>query len=125
MYSHFARDFLREAKKSGILYFFFRFFELFADVELKLREYVRPGWTFHAKGLWLQPRDALHPVLTFVGSSNFGERSKFRDLEANLVLVTENDELQKDLSRVYKSYIIPFLYLSCRNEMQFWSILSV
>ena len=50
-----------------------------------MRRYQRPGWTYHAKGLWL----GAPPLLSVVGSSNFGERSVRRDLELSFTLVTK------------------------------------
>lgn len=35
-------------------------------------KYQRTGWTFHSKGLWYTPRNYKLPVLTMVGSSNYG-----------------------------------------------------
>lgn len=35
-------------------------------------EYQRSGWTFHSKGLWYTPKNYEFPVLTTVGSSNYG-----------------------------------------------------
>uniref|UniRef100_A0A914HNJ4 CDP-diacylglycerol--glycerol-3-phosphate 3-phosphatidyltransferase n=1 Tax=Globodera rostochiensis TaxID=31243 RepID=A0A914HNJ4_GLORO len=79
---------------------------------LAFAEWVRPGWTFHAKGLWVEERQqqqqqgsaadgaatASHccgrRVATVVGSSNFGFRSAQRDLEAQLLLVTDNEALK-------------------------------
>lgn len=62
-------------------------------------EYTRPGWVFHAKGLWLTPPapnglDADGPTVTFVGSSNFGYRSVLRDLENQLIVRTKNSQLR-------------------------------
>ena len=34
----------------------------------------RPGWTFHAKGLWYSPPGERCPTLTVVGSPNYGYR---------------------------------------------------
>ncbi|KAK8720687.1 hypothetical protein OTU49_013155 [Cherax quadricarinatus] len=40
-------------------------------------EYQRPSWTFHAKGLWYyQPYQSL-PLLTMIGSPNFGKCQYF------------------------------------------------
>ena len=39
---------------------------------IRLLEYTREGWTFHAKGLWCSPVNACQPNLTVIGSSNFG-----------------------------------------------------
>jgi CDP-diacylglycerol--glycerol-3-phosphate 3-phosphatidyltransferase len=53
-----------------------------------LHEYRRPGWTFHAKGLWLLPAGGaaggggdVPRFTTVVGSSNYGERGLERDAE--------------------------------------------
>ncbi|XP_042883700.1 CDP-diacylglycerol--glycerol-3-phosphate 3-phosphatidyltransferase, mitochondrial-like [Penaeus japonicus] len=62
-----------------------------------LCEYKQPGWTFHVKGLWYyQPNKSL-PLLTLIGSPNFGWRSVNRDLESQIVLLTTNEGLQKSL----------------------------
>lgn len=39
---------------------------------IQLREFVRPDWTYHAKGLWYTPPNQKRPSLTLIGSSNFG-----------------------------------------------------
>jgi CDP-diacylglycerol--glycerol-3-phosphate 3-phosphatidyltransferase len=56
--------------------------------------YQREGWSFHAKGIWLslgeQPvkiSDASSLVVVTHGSSNYGGRSTFRDMESNLIMV--------------------------------------
>lgn len=64
---------------------------------INLLEYERNGWTYHAKGLWYYLPCCRLPSLTVIGSSNFGERSVNRDLEAQLCLVTSNENLQKQL----------------------------
>lgn len=38
-----------------------------------LWEYVKPGWTYHAKGLWYTLPGQRRPSLTLVGSPNFGK----------------------------------------------------
>ena len=59
----------------------------------KLLHYSRPGWTFHAKGLWLeqltQQNNEGHCQLAAVicGSGNYGARSETLDMESNCVLV--------------------------------------
>lgn len=35
-------------------------------------EYYRQGWTFHSKGLWLSPAGIDKPILSSIGSPNFG-----------------------------------------------------
>uniref|UniRef100_A0A183GE07 CDP-diacylglycerol--glycerol-3-phosphate 3-phosphatidyltransferase n=1 Tax=Heligmosomoides polygyrus TaxID=6339 RepID=A0A183GE07_HELPZ len=61
---------------------------------VNLYEYYRDGWTFHAKGLWIETAAS---VATLVGSSNFGYRSVHRDLEAQVLLVTSNERLRSQL----------------------------
>ncbi|XP_020300212.1 CDP-diacylglycerol--glycerol-3-phosphate 3-phosphatidyltransferase, mitochondrial isoform X3 [Pseudomyrmex gracilis] len=62
-----------------------------------LWEFVKPGWTYHAKGLWYTFPNQQKPSLTLVGSPNFGYRSVNRDLETQLALVTKNKKLQNAL----------------------------
>lgn len=56
-------------------------------------EFNRPGWTYHAKGVWIQEVEPSPLMVTVIGSSNFGHRSFDRDLEAQLTLITENRSL--------------------------------
>ncbi|KAJ9062289.1 CDP-diacylglycerol--glycerol-3-phosphate 3-phosphatidyltransferase [Entomophthora muscae] len=66
---------------------------------IKVEEYSRPNWTYHAKGLWLkQPNEHL-PFLTSIGSPNFGYRSLERDLEAQVFLMTANPRLRHDMHK--------------------------
>ncbi|XP_075911737.1 CDP-diacylglycerol--glycerol-3-phosphate 3-phosphatidyltransferase, mitochondrial-like [Petromyzon marinus] len=60
-------------------------------------EYKRPGWTFHAKGLWVTLPGHHSPSLTLVGSTNFGHRSVERDLEAQLCITTVSPSLRQQL----------------------------
>ncbi|XP_037013723.2 CDP-diacylglycerol--glycerol-3-phosphate 3-phosphatidyltransferase, mitochondrial [Artibeus jamaicensis] len=64
---------------------------------VRLQEYWRRGWTFHAKGLWLYLAESSLPCLTLIGSPNFGYRSVHRDLEAQIAIVTESQALQQQL----------------------------
>lgn len=64
---------------------------------VKLFEFEKPGWSYHAKGLWYYLPESSLPNLTLIGSSNFGERSVHRDLETQLCIVTENYNLQTEL----------------------------
>ncbi|KAL4111614.1 hypothetical protein PRIC1_003292 [Phytophthora ramorum] len=104
------------------------FFERTLDREFPtvLREFNRPGWTFHGKGMWWRPpslplanghKAALGlPQLTVVGSSNFGQRSYGCDLESNLVVFTRNPELRRRLQDEYDA-------LACDTEVvteQLW-----
>ncbi|KAL8383186.1 hypothetical protein RB595_006781 [Gaeumannomyces hyphopodioides] len=58
------------------------------------------GWTYHAKGLWvtLGGDGAAGPSLTVIGSSNYTKRSYSLDLEANALVVTTNEGLQRRLA---------------------------
>lgn len=51
-------------------------------------------------GLWYYVGGRDHPCLTLIGSPNFGYRSVHRDLEAQIAIVTENEELQMRLQQV-------------------------
>jgi CDP-diacylglycerol---glycerol-3-phosphate 3-phosphatidyltransferase len=55
------------------------------------------GWTYHAKGLWVTMPDEKDPSITLIGSSNYTKRSYSLDLEANTLIVTKNQELQRRL----------------------------
>ncbi len=61
MYMHFAHQFLR------------RVATLSAEERVRYSEYFREGWTFHGKGLWLYPAGQDLPVLSLMGSSNYGK----------------------------------------------------
>ncbi|MFH4979297.1 hypothetical protein AB6A40_006006 [Gnathostoma spinigerum] len=63
---------------------------------VRLFEYERPGWTYHAKGLWIDS-NASSLFASLVGSSNYGYRSVHRDLEMSMLLVTSNEKLKKEL----------------------------
>lgn len=65
---------------------------------ISMWEYIRPKWTFHAKGLWYYPTGSKFPMITLVGSPNFGHRSVHRDLETQLYLVTLNKKLRLKLN---------------------------
>ncbi|KAI9319682.1 hypothetical protein BX666DRAFT_1915188 [Dichotomocladium elegans] len=68
--------------------------------EITIEEYRRPGWTYHAKGLWATlTRDAGDIAVTMIGSPNFGHRSSTRDLEAQALIITKNSQLQQALHK--------------------------
>lgn len=66
---------------------------------INLLEFERSGWTYHAKGLWYYLPNEKLPSLAVIGSSNFGERSVNRDLEAQICLVTLNEKLKNQLQK--------------------------
>ena len=74
-----------------------KFFDVSSREKVQMYEYQRPGWTFHCKGLWVYETEKDLPYATMVGSPNFGYRSEKRDLESQLVIVTENEDLQRRL----------------------------
>ena len=53
-------------------------------------EYLNKNWTYHSKGLWLFPKESNDALVT-IGSPNFGMRSYFRDMEAQLYMVSESE----------------------------------
>jgi CDP-diacylglycerol--glycerol-3-phosphate 3-phosphatidyltransferase len=59
--------------------------------------YTRKGWSFHAKGMWCFPVDKQAPVVSYIGSSNGGERSWFRDFELGFFISTRNQQLKDSL----------------------------
>ena len=52
---------------------------------------------------------AKYPIATLIGSPNYGYRSTEKDLEAQLTIVTKNENLQKELyneqKRLFESSI--------------------
>merc|ERR1712013_75190 len=64
---------------------------------IKMFEYKRDGWTYHAKGLWYSSSASVFPCLTMVGSPNYGYRSVNKDLETQVTIVSNNEGLRKQL----------------------------
>lgn len=75
------------------------------DHRVALLEYERAGWTYHAKGLWYYLPGSSLPNVTLIGSSNFGERSVNRDLEAQICVVTTNESLQRKLQSEFENIL--------------------
>ncbi|KAK4223595.1 hypothetical protein QBC38DRAFT_487384 [Podospora fimiseda] len=73
------------------------------DQSITLKEWRKgtvgePGaWTYHAKGLWVTLPDSKDPCISLIGSSNYTKRSYSLDLEANALIVTENEGLKQRL----------------------------
>ncbi|KAI6237060.1 CDP-diacylglycerol--glycerol-3-phosphate 3-phosphatidyltransferase [Aphelenchoides besseyi] len=65
---------------------------------ITMYEWSRPGWSFHAKGIWIEPRDSTEWSATVIGSSNYGYRSTNRDLESQLLICTKNDKLRREMA---------------------------
>lgn len=70
---------------------------------VRLLSYFRSNWTFHAKGLWLQPATTSDYFLSLCGSPNFGYRSVYRDLELQMAILTKDDHLVKQLLNEYEN----------------------
>jgi len=79
----------------------------------KVLMYERPGWTFHAKGIWITSHsnadkcnnrelisDTSSLVSTIIGSSNYGARSYDLDVESNCILIfSESSGINKEEMR--------------------------
>lgn len=79
--------------------FYERVCELGQQHRIKLQEFFRENWTFHAKGLWYYLPGQKLPCMTLIGSPNFGYRSVHRDTELQLAIVTDNEKLQQELHK--------------------------
>ncbi|GAN10187.1 CDP-diacylglycerol--glycerol-3-phosphate 3-phosphatidyltransferase, mitochondrial-like isoform X1 [Mucor ambiguus] len=87
-YTFIERQFYRQVKRAG------------RQSEISIEEYKRPGWTYHAKGLWVNlGADDTLPSATMIGSPNFGQRSSERDLEAQALVITKNENLRRALHK--------------------------
>ncbi|KAJ2800329.1 CDP-diacylglycerol--glycerol-3-phosphate 3-phosphatidyltransferase [Coemansia guatemalensis] len=84
MYSIIEHGFLRDVAKHG------------RNKDVAVAEYKRDGWTFHGKGVWCYLNQRL-PQLIMVGSPNYGYRSIYRDLEAQVTLIPGSEHLRKDI----------------------------
>ncbi|KAL1451572.1 hypothetical protein WDU94_005933 [Cyamophila willieti] len=80
-----------------------QFLSQVASLKLTMFEYIRKGWTYHAKGLWYADQCDEPPILTLIGSSNFGERSVRRDLECSLLILSEDVTLHNRLEEEKQS----------------------
>ncbi|EDV27697.1 CDP-diacylglycerol--glycerol-3-phosphate 3-phosphatidyltransferase, mitochondrial [Trichoplax sp. H2] len=97
------------------------------DQRIKLLEYERQGWTFHVKGLWYYYQQEQLPSMTLIGSSNFGYRSTYRDLEAQIAVVTSESNLQ-ELMKAEQESIFSYgkavnqdVFRSDRRQVAFWA----
>ncbi|KAJ1327317.1 hypothetical protein BSLG_010659 [Batrachochytrium salamandrivorans] len=101
---------------------------------MKIWEYFRAGWTWHAKGLWIHghPHSNL-PYITTIGSSNMNQRSLELDMEAQIYLFTRNSlvrsRFQKNFDKIFANTQLvqlqhlqrrytPFLVKLCATVMR-------
>ncbi|TFK69949.1 CDP-diacylglycerol-glycerol-3-phosphate 3-phosphatidyltransferase [Pluteus cervinus] len=61
-------------------------------VGVQLSEWEKPGWTYHAKGIWLAPTHTSRPVLTLFGSTNLNSRSAHIDTELSFFMVIPSED---------------------------------
>jgi CDP-diacylglycerol--glycerol-3-phosphate 3-phosphatidyltransferase len=74
------------------------------DGRFVFHEYTRPGWSFHPKGIWVSRNSRFSE--TIIGSSNFGYRSRFRDLEISFRLSNRaewfHSQLEEELDGIMR-----------------------
>ncbi|KAH7343795.1 hypothetical protein B0J17DRAFT_643958 [Rhizoctonia solani] len=76
------------------------------DRGIELREWQRPGWTYHAKGMWISPSINEAPYATLFGSTNLNSRSAHLDTEVSFLLaVPEQNSLLRTALRYEVSHI--------------------
>nr|OQO21144.1 hypothetical protein B0A51_09423 [Rachicladosporium sp. CCFEE 5018] len=96
-YTFMSRSFIDAVAKRGL------------SSSITLKEWRRgtvnkpEGWTYHAKGLWITLPGETQPSVSLIGSSNYTKRSYSLDLEANAVIVTRDEDLQKRLGEEEKA----------------------
>jgi CDP-diacylglycerol--glycerol-3-phosphate 3-phosphatidyltransferase len=90
-YTLLSRRFLEAAQKKGTL------------ANITLREWRKgtvgdpDGWTYHAKGIWINLPGQTGPSVTLIGSSNYTQRSYSLDLESNALIFTKSEGLKQKL----------------------------
>lgn len=90
-YTYLSRKFLDSVSRAGL------------SQQIQLKEWRRGtvnepgGWTYHAKGIWVTLPGQQDPSVSLIGSSNYTKRSYSLDLEANCLVVTRNEGLQRRL----------------------------
>ncbi|KAF9473903.1 phospholipase D/nuclease [Pholiota conissans] len=56
-----------------------------------LTEWEKPGWTYHAKGIWLSLTSSTSPILTLFGSTNLNSRSAHIDTELSFLMILPSE----------------------------------
>jgi len=77
------------------------------DGGISLYEWTKPGWTYHAKGIWLSPSISEPPSITLIGSSNLNARSARLDTELGFVIFSNSNTLRNDLHDEIRNLIKP------------------
>lgn len=110
---------------------------------MTIYEYIRHGWTYHAKGIWLsqfkdnessqthndddnndvdEKKRRGHVVCTIIGSSNLGRRSLERDLEVGCVIWRgENVKKSSRFDEVSIFFIWDFILFILLSVLPFFS----
>lgn len=76
----------------------------------------------------MAPSRPLPPYLTLIGSSNYGNRSAQRDLEANLLITTDAKALQRQLGkelseiRRYATDVVDQRLFERKNRKVSWGV---
>ncbi|OLL23532.1 CDP-diacylglycerol--glycerol-3-phosphate 3-phosphatidyltransferase [Neolecta irregularis DAH-3] len=71
-----------------------------ASQNARFVEWERPGWTYHAKGIWINPPNSSQTI-TLLGSSNFGHRSYNCDIENTMIIVCPRDLAMTETDRLF------------------------
>eukprot|EP01029_Cantina_marsupialis_P022979 TRINITY_DN5663_c0_g1_i1.p1 TRINITY_DN5663_c0_g1~~TRINITY_DN5663_c0_g1_i1.p1 ORF type:complete len:492 (-),score=118.49 TRINITY_DN5663_c0_g1_i1:21-1460(-) len=66
--------------------------------DLKLIQYNRINWDFHAKGVWWSLNGELDPSLSMIGGSNLSKRSFRRDFDSTSWIMTTSDDLSSQFA---------------------------
>ncbi|KAI3649080.1 hypothetical protein MP228_006934 [Amoeboaphelidium protococcarum] len=90
---------------------------------LRLLEYDRndDGWSYHAKGLFVNDNRLKMPFITILGSSNWNYRSAYRDVEQDNLIITWNHNLRSKMWQEQSNlaqYTRPFQRLSSQGNSQ-------
>ncbi|CAG8530674.1 11386_t:CDS:2, partial [Diversispora eburnea] len=72
----------------------------------------------HGKRLWYYINGQQLPNLTIIGSSNYGYRSTERDLEAQVILITNNEMLRKSTHQQQNSFTLPSSDTDLQHRLQ-------
>ncbi|KAF8468985.1 CDP-diacylglycerol-glycerol-3-phosphate 3-phosphatidyltransferase [Kalaharituber pfeilii] len=82
------------------------------------------GWTYHAKGIWVNPPGEMSPAITLIGSSNYTRRSYSLDIEMNALVITRNEQLRQKLQSEVENLeqYATGKYLSDFNEKVGWRV---